>query len=398
MSGGPQRSGYDVVIAGGAMLGSAVAWFLASNPDFDGSVLVVERDPSYAHAATSHSNSCIRQQFSQEINVRISQFGADYVLNFPEHVGDASAPRPRLHSFGYMYLADTPAFAEHLAAVQKLQAAAGAGTRHMTAAEIAEAYPFYNTDDILAGNHNTVNEGYFDGATIFDWWRRHARAKGVEYLHDEIIGLDMGAGRVEAVRLASGARVACGTFVNAAGTRGAEVARMAGIEIPIERRKRFTFVFEAERPLDRDLPLTIDPSGVHVRTDGKYYMAGCPPENDPAVEADDFAPDHDIWMDKVWPAVAHRIPQFEAIKVRSEWVGHYDYNTFDQNAITGPHPEVANFLFLNGFSGHGLQQAPAMGRGTAEWIVHGGYRSLDLTPFHVERLASGAALTEKAVI
>lgn len=397
----PARTSYDVVIIGGAMLGSSVAWFLTDNPDFDGSILVVERDPTYAQAATSLTNSCIRQQFSAAINVQISQFGAEFVKNFPRYMGnDPRVPQPRLHSFGYLYLADNEDFAATLRDVQALQAACGAGTRHMTRDDIAAAYPFYQLDDIIAGNHNLVDEGYFDGNTLFDWWKRSARERGVEYVTNEVTAItrDASGTKVQSVTLASGEQIACGMVVNAAGTRGAQVAAMAGISIPVEPRKRYTFIFDAAEPLDRDLPLTIDPSGVHVRTDGQYYMAGCPPEDDHAVDPADFTEDHAIWEDHVWPIIATRIPQFEAIKLRNSWAGHYDYNTLDQNAIAGPHTKVGNFIFVNGFSGHGFQQSPAMGRGMAEWITYGAYRTLDLTPFSYARIEKGESFIEKAVI
>ena len=397
----PAKSSYDVVIIGGAMLGSAVAWFLTDNPDFDGSVLVVERDPTYAQAATSLTNSCIRQQFSAAINVQISQFGADFVKNFPRYMGnDPRVPQPRLHSFGYLYLADTPAFAAALRDAQAVQAACGAATKHMTRDQIAAAYPFYQLDDIIAGNHNLVDEGYFDGNTLFDWWKRSAKERGVDYVTNEVTAItrDASGTRVQSVTLATGDVIACGHVVNAAGTRGAQVAAMAGISIPVEPRKRYTFIFEAAQRLDRDLPLTIDPSGVHVRTDGQYYMAGCPPQDDQPVDPTDFTEDHSIWEDHVWPTIATRIPQFEAVKLRNSWAGHYDYNTLDQNAIAGPHPQVGNFIFVNGFSGHGFQQSPAMGRGIAEWITYGAYRTLDLTPFGYTRIAKGEKFIEKAVI
>jgi glycine/D-amino acid oxidase-like deaminating enzyme len=397
----PRRKSYDVVIIGGAMLGSSTAWFLTENPDFNGTVLVVERDPTYQYAATSLTNSCIRQQFSAEINVKISQFGADVVKNFQTYMGgDPRVPKPILQSYGYLYLADTPAFAEILKTAQKIQSACGAGTRHMSRDEIAKAYPFYALDDIIAGNHNLVDEGYFDGATMFDWWKRIAGERGVEYCTNEVVAMTRNAAgtRVESVTLKSGEVIACGMVVNASGTRGNQTARMAGIEIPIEPRKRFSFVFAAEKPLDRDLPLTIDPSGVHVRSDGRYYLAGCPPDVDTPPAFDDFEMDHAIWEAKVWPAVAQRIPQFDAVKVINAWAGHYDYNTLDQNAIIGPHTRVKNFLFCNGFSGHGLQQSPAMGRGLAEWITYGAFRTLDLTPFGFERIQRGKPFRETAII
>jgi len=397
----PARDSYDVVIVGGAIYGSAVAWFLISNPDFDGRILVVERDPTYAFASTSHTNSCIRQQFSEPINVQISQFGAEYVRKFREHMGhDPDVPELRLHAFGYLYLADNEAFAAVLRENQRIQAALGAGTRHMTRDEIAAAYPFYNLDDIIAGNHNLIDEGYFDGNSLFDWWKRKARQAGVEYIANEVIAMNRNTAetRVESVILTSGEVVGCGTVVNCAGPRAALTARMAGLDLPVEPRKRYSFVFEAQTPLDRDLPLTIDPSGVHMRTDGRYYLAGCPPDDDGPVDYTDFTEDHALWEDKVWPILATRVPQFEAIKLRQSWVGHYAYNTLDQNAILGPHPQMRNFIFCNGFSGHGLQQSPAVGRGLAELITYGDYRSLDLSPLGYERVAENRPLIERAVI
>src|SRR5690606_33242340 len=265
----------------------------------------------------------------------------------------------KIQNFGYLYLADTDAFADSLRARHRVQAAAGAGTRLMTRDQIAAEYPFYALDDIVLGSHNTVDEGYFDGSTVFDWWRRMARAGGVEYIENEVVAMGRVGGRIASVTLKSGETVTCGQVVNASGPRAALTAAMAGITLPVEPRKRFTWVFQAERPLDRPLPLTIDPSGVHVRPEGtSYYMAGGHAEHDPAVDPADFDMDHALWQDHVWPVLATRIPQFEAVKVLREWAGHYAYNVLDQNAITGPHPEVDNFLFLNGFSGHGLQQSP----------------------------------------
>ena len=397
----PAHSTYDVVIVGGAMYGSSVAWFLTDNPDFNGSILVVERDPTYAFTSTAHTNSCMRQQFSAPINIKVSQFAADFVKNFRDYMGgDERVPHLRLQSYGYMYMADTAEFAATLREGQKLQQANGAGTKHMMPDEIAAAYPFYNLDDIIAANHNLVDEGYFDGNTLFDWWKRSAKERGAEYVTNEVIAMNRNAAdtRVESVILKSGEVIGCGMVVNASGPRAVLTSRMAGIDIPVEPRKRYTFIFEAEKPLDRDLPLTIDPSGVHVRTDGTYYLAGCPPDDDPAVDYDDFVQDHSIWEEKAWPAIAHRIPQFEAIKLRNSWAGHYAYNTFDQNAILGPHSRVENFIFVNGFSGHGFQQSPAMGRGTAELITYGEYRALDLTPFDYARIERGEKFVEKAVI
>lgn len=392
----PLRSSYDVVIVGGAMIGASVAWWLTRTSD--ASVLVIERDPTYAFASTSHTNSCIRQQFSNPLNVQISQFGVRFIKDFAGFMGARDAPKITLQSFGYLYLAADPAFASALKEAQALQAGLGAGTRHMTADEIAADYPFYNLDDIIAGNHNTRDEGYFDGGTMFDWFRKRARAQGAEFAGAEVSGIGRAGDRVTDVTLSDGTTVACGTVVNASGPRASITARMAGLDIPVEPRKRYTFIFNAADPLGRDLPLTIDPSGVHVRSDGRYYMAGCKPDDDQPVAVDDFTEDHSLWEDKVWPAVANRVPAFERAKLIQSWVGHYAFNTLDQNAIVGPHDEVPNFIFVNGFSGHGLQQAPAMGRAVAEWITTGTYQTLDMRPLGFDRIRSNCRLTEQAII
>lgn len=397
-----RQTSYDVIIIGGAIMGSSTAWFLSSNPDFTGSILVVERDPSYEFTSTARTNSCMRQQFSTELNVRISQFAADFVKNLRQHMGgDTRVPELGIQNYGYLYLADNEGFADVLRENQQLQRACGTDTQLLSAAEIAAAYPFYQLDDIVLGSINTRDEGYWDGGTVFDWFRRGAREQGAEYIDNEVldINLDSTGRNVASVTLRSGETIRCGTVVNASGPRAAVTARMAGIELPVEPRKRFTWIFSAEKPLDRDLPLTIDPSGVHFRQDGpSTYLAGCPADPDPAAEFDDFDMDPQRWQEHVWPIIASRIPQFEAIKVINEWAGHYAYNAFDQNAILGPHPGIPNFIFQNGFSGHGLQQSPAMGRGTAEWIAYGEYRSLDLSPFHVDRIINNEPLIEKAVI
>jgi len=394
----PEHDSYDVIIIGGAMIGSSVAWWTARNPDFAGHILVVERDPTYEFASTSHTNSCIRQQFGTELNIKISQFGVEFIKSFPTLMNDTNAPEIKLQSFGYMYLADNPKFAEILRDNQKIQASLGAKTRIMTPEQIATEYPFYNLDDIMLASHNPVDEGYFDGGTMFDWFRKKSRVLGVEQIHNAVVAISRNGSRVSGVTLSSGETIQAGTIINASGTRASVTAKMAGLHVPVEPRRRYTFIFDADDRLPCDLPLTIDPSGVHMRSDGLYYMAGCPPDDDPAVAFDDFGMDHAIWEDKVWPVVATRVPAFERVKLINSWVGHYAFNTLDQNAIIGRHPEVENFIFANGFSGHGLQQSPAIGRGISELIIYGEYRSLDMTALGYERVVANRPLIERAVI
>ncbi len=398
----PQHKNYDVIIVGGAIMGASAAWFLSDNEDFNGSALIVERDPTYENASTMHTNSCMRQQFSTALNVHISQFAADFVKNIRDYMGgDDRIPQLSIRNFGYMYLADNEDFADVLRGSQEVQLNAGAATQLLSAAQIKSKYPFYNVDDILLGSINLVDEGYWDGTAVFDAWRRQSRERGVEYISNEVVAMTKNAKgtRVESVTLKSGEVIGCGKLLNASGPRAARTAEMAGITLPVEPRKRYSWIFAAETALDQDLPLTIDPSGVHVRENGGgTYQCGAHSHIDPAVDYDDFVMDFDMWDNHVWPILAARIPQFEAIKVQSEWAGHYAYNTFDHNAILGPHDEVSNFYFINGFSGHGLQQSPAMGRAAAEMLTYGEYRSLDMSPFNFSRIPNNTPIIEKAVI
>ncbi len=397
----PQKNNYDIVIIGGAIMGSATAWFLSKNMDFDGSILIVEKDPTYQFSSTARTNSCIRQQFSRELNIRISQYTAQFIRNFQENLEDDRVPKLSIQNYGYMYLADTKDKAKSLRAIQKTQLRAGAQTVLMVPDEIKSKYPFYNVSDIFLGSINTVDEGYWDGGTVFDWLRRSSIDNGVEYISNEVAGINQNSNgnKVEEVVLKSGEVINCGAVVNAAGPRASQISEMLQIKIPVEPRKRYTWVFSAESPLEVDLPLTIDPSGIHVRQDGPdTYLAGSKGLIDDPVNFDDFSFEANLWEDYVWPKIANRIPAFEAIKVKSEWAGHYAYNTLDQNAIIGPHPSISNFMFINGFSGHGLQQAPAMGRGMSELLIYGKYRSLDLSPFGYDRILNGTPFLEEAII
>ena len=383
-------------------MGSSTAWFLSDNSDFNGSVLVVEKDTNYELCSTADTNSCMRQQFSTSLNIQISQFAADFVNNVRSYMGnDERVPELGIRSFGYMYLADNQPFANVLKENQQVQISAGAATQLMTPDEIRTNYPFYNVDDIVLGSINLVNEGYWDGPTVFEWWRRQAQERGTEYIENQVVAItkNSNGSRVQSVTLKSGEVISCGQLLNTTGPRAAVTAKMAGIDLPVEPRKRFSWIFKAEQPLEQDLPLTIDPSGVHVRENGGgTYLAGGHSEIDPAVAFDDFTMDPSLWENHVWPVLAHRVPQFESIKLTSEWGGHYAMNTFDHNAVMGPHNEVENFIFLNGFSGHGLQQSPAMGRATSEWITYGEYRTIDMTPFSFNRILQNKPIIEKAII
>jgi glycine/D-amino acid oxidase-like deaminating enzyme len=397
---------YDVVIVGGAVIGSAVAYYLTADPAFDGRVLVVERDPSYARAATGLSASGIRTQFSNAINVKISQYGLEVILDFAATMGvEGTGPDLHFHPGGYLYLAASEPAARVLRENHAVQQACGADVVLWDRAELAKAFPHLNVEDIELAAYGRSGEGWFDNAGLMQGFRAKARAQGAKYVTDEVVGLTRAGGRVTGVTLKAGGTVAAGAVVNASGARGAQVARMAGLDLPVEPRKRTVFVFDcAQTPQgsanvnEGRLPLMIDTSGVYCRPEGNFFLSGASPLEDPAVDWDDFDPRHNEFEDIIWPALAARSPAFEAIKPKTHWAGQYDYNTLDQNLVVGPHPECPNFICANGFSGHGLQQAPATGRGVAEMLVHGRYLSLDLSELGVERIVENRPFLEKAII
>ena len=384
----------DVVIVGGAAVGSAVAWFLASNPDFDGSVLVVEKDPTYARCSTTLSAASIRQQFSTPENICMSRFGFDFLRDLEGHFGPGADIG--FHQQGYLLLA-SPEGLGILEANVGLQHDFGVDVALLSPAALAERFPWLAVDGLGGGALGLSGEGWFDPWGLLELFRKDSRARGVDYVHGEVVGFGRDGSRIASVELADGGRIACGAIVNAAGPGAGKVAAMAGVPLPVEPRKRFVFVIDCRVP-PGPCPLVVDPSGLYFRPEGARYITGLSPEDAEDGPCEDFDVDHSWFEDRIWPALAARVPAFEAVKVTGAWAGHYDYNTLDQNAIVGPHPEVENLLFANGFSGHGLQQAPAVGRAISELVVHGRYLSIDLARFGYERIAANRPLREINVI
>jgi FAD-dependent oxidoreductase domain-containing protein 1 len=389
---------HDVVIAGGGVIGSAIAYFLKGWVDFPGSVLVVEKDPTYALASTPRSAGGIRQQFSTPENIAMSLFGAAFVRSVSEHlaVGD-ERPEVAFVEQGYLFLA-TAAGMPVLEHNHKLQLQAGAEIALLDRPALAQRFPWLNTDGLEGGSLGLKNEGWIDPYALLQAFRRKARSLGVAYAKDQIVDVERNGGRVAAVQLAEAGRIACGALVNAAGAYAPEIAEMVGVALPIRPRKRFVYVFDCREPGLQGAPLTIDPNGVYFRPEGRSFIGGVSPPEERDPDCLDLEIEYDLFEEVVWPTLAHRVPAFEAIKLQRAWAGLYDYNTLDQNAILGPHPELSNFYAANGFSGHGLQQSPAVGRAIAELIKFGEFRSLDLSRFCYDRVIAGRPLRELNVV
>ncbi|KAF5981127.1 glycine d-amino acid oxidase (deaminating) [Fusarium coicis] len=345
----------------------------------------------------------MRQQFAAEINIKIAQYTAEFVKDFRKNLkceDDDGVPDIPIRNFGYLYLADTSESAAVLKEDQMLQASCGAGTKMLSADEIASKYPFFALDDIKAGSLNTVDEGSFDAFGMVHSLRKRAQQLGVDYINNEVVGMTRAGNKATSVTLKTGESIRVGNVVNAAKNRVAEVSRLADIDLPIEARRRYTYIFSVDEPLSQDLPLTIDPTGVRMRSYGENdYLVGYPPIGPHvAVNLDDLSYAEDVWNQKMLPVLKKRVPPFSTAKVTQSWMGHYEFNTFDHNAIIGPHTEVSNLSFCVGFAGNGSQQAPACGRGVAELITYGEFRTLDFSAWGYGRIARNEPLIERAVI
>lgn len=383
-----------IVIVGGGVIGSAVAYFLASHPRFQGRITVLERDPTYTHASSALSASSIRQQFSTPLNIQMSQFGIAFLRDLHQHLAvDGELPELGLSEHGYLYLASDGGAAT-LRANHVIQKNENVDVALLDQTELKQKFPWLYVDDLALGSLGLSGEGWFDGYALLMAFRRKARSLGVSYLQMNAQVFEQEKGRVTGVRLQDGAIIKCDVAVNAAGAWARPLLAGTGFDLPVVGRKRTVFVVSspAQTP---SCPLIIDPSGLWLRPEGQQWICGLPPEDDP----DDAPLEADYeQFDTVWQIMANRVPAFEALRMQRAWAGYYEYNVFDQNAVIGPHPQLANLILANGFSGHGMQHAPACGRGIAELLVDGAYTSLDLSPLSAQRILDGRPMLEKNVI
>lgn len=388
---------FDVVIVGGAAIGSATAYFLTADDGFKGTVAIVEPDPTYRFSATALSAASIRHQFSTAENIQMSLFGTEFLRHFKERMAvGGDCPDPAFHEGGYLFLC-TEAGLAVLKENQALQTHLGADIALLTPEDLRTRYPWLNVSDLAGGSLGLEGEGWLDAYGMMQGMRHKAIAQGATYLHGRVSRLDQAAGHVTRVRMADGQVLECGAVVNAAGTGAPALAATVGINLPVRARKRSVFYAQCPQPLP-GCPMVIDPSGAYFRPEGAGFIMGIAPPADQDPDATDFDVQFQLFDDVLWPTLAARVPAFEALRCTRSWAGHYDMNLFDQNLILGLHPAVDNLYFANGLSGHGMQQSPAIGRALSELIITGGFQTLDLTRLGWKRILDDRPIVEKNVV
>ena len=378
-----------IVIVGGGVIGAAAASFLAREPGM--SVTVLERDPTYRIASSALSASSIRQQFSTPLNIALSQASLDMMQPWRERLGFVEA--------GYLYLANSDAGASTLERLNAVQRAAGADIRLLGPSALKARWPWLDVDDIVLGSWGASGEGWFDGPALHQLFRSDARARGVRFVHADVVDFETRGNEVRTAVCRDGTRHACDAVLIAAGAWSAALAARLGASLPVHARKRDVFVLDTPALLP-GCPLLIDPSGVWLRPEGRGFIAGAPPrEGHDTDDAPLDAIDLPLFDDLLWPTLAARIPAFEALRVRSAWAGYYEMNSFDHNGLVGSLPGAPRNAFVAcGFSGHGMQHAPAVGRAVAAWMARGTWGQIDLGALSPSRVEAGQRVLEENVI
>jgi FAD-dependent oxidoreductase domain-containing protein 1 len=384
----------DVLIIGGGAIGAAVAYYLKLT-DPSCHVTVAERDPAYALASTPRASGGVRRLFSLPENIALSNYSIPFFESFARTMAvDESDADIGFRKGGYLFIVP-PDGREMLKANRETQLRLGANVVWLEPDELKALYPSMNVADLGAAVHSP-DDGWLDPHSVLHGFRRKAKSLGAEFLAEEVTSLERDGNRVGKVRLASGLESEAEWVVNAAGAWAKEICGMLDVAVPIEPLRRYEHYFECEDPIE-PLPYIKDPDRLAFRPEGGGYTGGVPTLEEP--RGYNFEADHGYFDDVVWPALAHRFPQFERTKVKNTLPGLYDQNDFDGNVIIGPGAGgLTNFQMLAGFSGHGLMHAPGCGRAMAELILHGRYETIDLSRFGWQRIIDSKPLPEQGII
>lgn len=385
---------YDIAILGGAIMGSSAAYFLKTLAPST-SVCVVEPDSTYEFCSTLRASGGVRVLFSCPENIEMSKFCREFIQSFPKEL--AVSGREALVDWvqgGYLFIVP-PSRMALLESNFKQQQAHGCEVELLTPSQLKHRFPSMLIDD-LGGGVYSPQDGWCDPNGLLQGFRRKAISLGVDYIEDRVVGLSRSANAVREARLSSGASIRADNFVNAAGAWSAQLCEMIDMPLPVAPLRRFEHYFTAGNPIER-LPYVKDLDRLAFRSEGKGFSGGLVNGEEP--RGFNFEVDHDYFERVVWPAIAHRFPPFEAAKCHRTWSGLYEQCELDGNPIIGSwRGKRENFHVLTGFSGHGMMHAPAAGRAIAELIVHGSFRTLDLSRLGYDRITRAEPYPEAGIL
>ena len=384
----------DIVIVGGGIIGSSIACHLVTAGNA-GDVVVIERDPSYEHAATPRSNGGIRRLFSNRQNIEMASYGLTFYCDFAKSMAVAGEEAPiDFRRQGYLFISDRGGH-DQMPRNFDTQLSMGVEAERLNAAEVKDRFPSLEVGDIELAVLSS-QDAWIDPHAALLGFRRKARALGVTYLEAEVESLVREGSKIVAASCVGGQRVHGDIFVNACGAWCAPLAASVGIEIPVEPMSRESYYFRCEATLE-ELPFLKTESDLAIRPEGAGYVGGVP--NWAEAPGWNFDVSAEYFDEVVWPMLAQRVPAMEKLRLEGSWRGHYARSALDYSPFLGPvGDELPNLILANGFSGHGIMHAPATGRGMSEIILHGEYRSIDLSCFSYQRFRENRPFKEQGIV
>lgn len=380
----------DVVIIGGGIVGSSIAYNLAT--DGCTNVVIIEREEKQGLGSTSKSMGGVRAQFATPINIQMSIFSIDVFSRFEELTGQTADYR----AHGYLFCATTEAHLKYLRENQEKQRAFGLDNAVMVSTEqIADMIPQMIVDDIIGGSY-CPTDGFVDPNGVMTGFAKKAKELGARvWLNTEVTGIKVENGQIAGVQTTNG-EIATRVVVNAAGPWAQAVAGMAGVDLPVTPLRRQIVKSQRCDFLPAKFPMVIDmSSGFHFRREGDSILLAWPDDEEEYGFKTAFTMD---FLEKILIRAVQRVPQFDELPInpRQCWAGMYEVSP-DHHCIIGEAPNVKGFFLANGFSGHGVMHSPATGRITSDLILHG-KTFLDASPLGVQRFAEGRLLEETAVL